>query len=293
MKSNFFTRFVPSQAAALVVAALAAGLLLAQTAAAQSAAARPPMGKPVPAEFLDQLAGTWGDTENQSPPGFPPYDQLKPFRTFGEKVVAPILQPWAAARKAATVFEIEEVGNFCRPTGILMGHQNRGGQIVANKDHILTIGSSIHNRGIRRIYLNRGHLKNPPLTAYGDSVAYWDGERMIVDVIGFDDKTVLDLDGGRHSTEMHILEKWRFVADGQWLERVYIVDDPRAFKAPFTFTRYHKRLPVETRLREVVCLDEPDSWRGWVWLRNEAVKALDEQRAAAAKALKSSPKSNN
>lgn len=257
--------------------------MLAQTATAQFAA-RPPMGSPPPANWLEQLAGTWGDSENQSPPGYPPYATLKPFRTIGAEVIGPLLQPWAAARKAATTFEIEETGNFCRPTGLLMGHQNRGFQMVASMNQITMIGTSLHNRGIRRIYLKRGHLKNPPLTSYGDSVAHWEGDTLVVDSIGFDDKSFLDLDGGRHSTEMHIVERWRLVADGKWLERRWTVDDPRALKAPFTFTRYHQRLPVETRPIERVCLDEPESWRAWVYIRNTAVQTLDEQRAGAAKA---------
>ena len=242
------------------------------------------MGPPAAAKWLEQLAGAWGDSQDHTPPGFPPYNSLQPFPTIGSDLIAPLLQPWAAARKEETNFEIEDGGGICRPDGLLRGHQNRGFQMVASTNQITMIGSSLLNRGLRRIYLKRGHLKTPPLTSFGDSVAYWDGDALVVDAIGFDDKSFMDLDGSRHSTEMHIVERWRFVADGKWLERRWTVDDPRALKAPFTFLRYHERAPVDTRPAERVCLDEPETWRAWVYIRNTGVQTLDEKRAEAAKA---------
>src|SRR5688572_20654192 len=105
----------------IAVVVVAGFLILAHTVAAQSVVgnlqprARPPMGPPAPAEWLEQLAGAWGDSQGHTPPGFPPYDSLQPFPTIGSKVIGPVLQPWAAARKEATNFEIEDGGNVCRP----------------------------------------------------------------------------------------------------------------------------------------------------------------------------------
>src|SRR5262249_54236193 len=148
-----------------------------------------------------------------------------------------------------------------------------------------SIGTDIHVRAIRRIYLNRGHSSNLPLTSLGDSVAYWESDTntLVIDNIGFDDKSFLDLEGGRHSTELHIVERWKFVADGKWLEKTWIVDDPRALKAPYTFVRYHQKLPAETEFghERTDCLD-PEIWRAWVDIHNDAVRFNSQKRAKAA-----------
>ncbi len=254
--------------------ALAAALLVACGAYAQSSG---------PPNWEDQFIGWYGDSENQMPPGFPPYSTTNPFRTI-EKVIAPLLQPWAAARKDGTIFEIEEGGSFCRPTGLFLRHQNRGFQLLASPGRITMVGTQLPGNPIRRIYLNRDHLKILPLTSAGDSVAHWEGDTLVIDTIGFDDTTLLSLEGSRHSSELHVIERLRFVADGKWLERRFIVDDPRALKAPFTMVRYHEKLTADARPQQELCLGY-ENWREWVAIRNDAVRSLDEQRAETTKAL--------
>ena len=276
---------IPYQAAGLVSVALAAALLiLPQTAAAQSAAGKPSIKATAPPpNWIELLNGVYGDSENRVPPGFPPYSTLHPFRSF-DSYIAPYLQPWALRRQEDTNFEVEESGAYCRPTGLIMAHQNRGFQLVVTPGRITSIGTELPARAIRRIYLNRDHPRNPPLTSLGDSVAHWEGDTLVVDTIGFDDKSFLSLEGARHSTELHIVERWRFVAGGKWLEKTWIVDDPRAFKAPFTFTRYHEKLPANTHALAEMCLTF-QGWRDWVGLHNDAVLAEAEQRTAAAKTI--------
>jgi len=125
-------------------------------------------------------------------------------------------------------------------------------------------------------------LKILPLTSAGDSVAHWEGDTLVIDTIGFDDTTLLSLEGSRHSSELHVIERLRFVADGKWLERRFIVDDPWALKAPFVMVRYHEKLPADARPQQELCLGY-ENWREWVAIRNDAVHALDEQRAETAK----------
>ena len=252
-------------------------------AAAQSGGGASSEATAPPPHWEEQFAGPYGDSENQMPPGFPPYATTNPFRII-EKVIAPLLQPWAAARKEATIFEIEEVGAFCRPTGLLLRHQNRGFQLVVSPGRITLVGAQLPGNPIRRIYFNRDHLKNPPLTSMGDSVAHWEGDTIVIDTIGFDETTLLSLEGSRHSEELHIVERLRLVANGKWLERRFVVDDPKALKAPFTMVRYHEKFPADTRPQQELCLGF-ENWREWVAIRNDAVRAVDELRAAEAKAL--------
>jgi hypothetical protein len=202
-----------------------------------------------------------------------------------DDLVIPLLTPWAHARYAATELDLDDPGEICRPTGLQAAHAQRGFTLVASPGRLTLIGDGVDTAAIRRIYFNRGHLKNPPLNYWGDSVGRWDGETLVIDTIGFTDKTLLTLGGARHSTALHIVERWRFVANGEYLEKDWVVDDPQALKAPYHLTRYHKKLPADARMGENPCLDTPANRRAWVELRNDGIRARDERRAAAAKAL--------
>lgn len=250
-----------------------------------SARSFPPMvGDPAPEDWMEKWAGNYLNQDQSGVEEVPRgYTVLNPFRYLDDTVI-PLLTPWAQARMEATDFEVEESGQVCRPTGIMMAAQNRSFQLVVAPGRITTIGGGgVHTAGIRRIYLDRGHLKNPPLTSLGDSVGYWDGETLVVDTVGFDDKSFLSLAGTRHSTELHVVERWRLitVGDDTWIEKEWTVDDPHALRAPYKFTRYHKKLADDERPLEGTCLDAR-GWRLWVQIRNDAVEFQNESRAAAA-----------
>ena len=130
-----------------VATALIALMMLVLTASAQ------------PPDWIEKWTGNYLNQDQpgrEAPPG---YKVLNPFSRLDE-VIIPLLQPWAAARREATDFEVEESGQICRPTGLLMAAQNRGFQLVVSPGRITTIGDGIHTGAIRRMYLNRDHL-NP------------------------------------------------------------------------------------------------------------------------------------
>jgi hypothetical protein len=275
----------PWQPVWLVQTAIAAALLVpALTGAAQSPAYPPRKGSPPPPNWERQWSGVYGNQDPEgriAPPGF---TVINP-RADMDDLVIPLLTPWAYARYEATELDLEEPGAICRPTGLQAAHAQRGFMLVASPARITYIGDGLETAAIRRIYFNRGHLKNPPLTYWGDSIAHWEGDTLVIDTVGFTDKTLLTLGGARHSTDLHIVERWRFVANGEYLEKEWTVDDPRALKAPYRLTRYHRKLPADTRMGERPCLDTPDNRRAWVQLRNDGVRQRAAARAAAARAL--------
>ena len=61
-------------------------------------------------------------------------------------------------------------------------------------------------------------------------------------------------------------ERMRFVQNGEYLEHIYIVDDPFALTEPYTMSRYHKQLPPNTPVEEKVCGDNPEGRRAWAKL---------------------------
>ena len=278
-------RFVPRGPAWLVHMAMVAAFLgPALTVAAQSHADPPFKGTPPPKNWEQQWNGVYGPQDaagRNAPPGF---TVLNP-RANMDDLVIPLLTPWAHARYEATELDLDDPGEVCRATGLQAAHAQRGFTLVASPGRLTLIGDGVDTAAIRRIYFNRGHLKNPPLNYWGDSVGHWEGDTLVIDTIGFTDKTLLTLGGARHSTDLRIVERWRFVANGEYLEKDWTVDDAQALKAPYHLTRYHKKLPADARMGENPCLDTPANRRAWVELRNDGIRARDERRAAAAKAL--------
>ena len=82
----------------------------------------------------------------------------------------------------------------------------------------------------------RAHMKNEAIkgqTWLGDSVGHWDGDTLVVDVVGFNEGTWLDYFGHPHTDQMHIVEKYTRPNKGT-LHYEATIDDPGAYTRPWT-----------------------------------------------------------
>ncbi len=78
----------------------------------------------------------------------------------------------------------------------------------------------------------RRHRADADPTYYGDSVAHWDGDTLVVDATNFVEDTWFGEDGYFHSDAMHVTERlWK---DGENLIYQVTVDDPKVLTAPWT-----------------------------------------------------------
>ena len=198
--------------------------------------------------------------------------------------VASVLRPWALARQAAMNVDLDNTGEQCKPTGLFLAGAQGGFELLTSPGRITMIlmgGGGIDTGGIRRIYLNRPHLKNPPLTWNGDSIGHWEGDTLVIDTTGLNDKSWIGASMAPHSEDIHVTERWQFVSDGTWLEDSWRIEDPEALKAPVVFTRYHKKLPSDTPVRENLCEDNPAARRGWKTLYKRALKDQEEEQTKA------------
>ena len=83
---------------------------------------------------------------------------------------------------------------------------------------------------IRHVYLDRReHPKELDLTWMGDSIGWWEGNTLVVDTAGLNDKTWLDQVGHPHSDALHVVERIRRV-DHDTLQDDLTIDDPKAYK---------------------------------------------------------------
>ncbi len=125
-------------------------------------------------------------------------------------------------------------------------------KIVQRQDMIALLWEgSTHS--YRRFFLD-GRAHNLDLegeTWSGQSIGKWDGDALVVDTIGFNDKTWLDSTGKPHSSDMHLTERYRRPDLGHLMVDLTI-EDPKALTKPYSFTRTFTLAP-NTDLQEYVC----------------------------------------
>jgi hypothetical protein len=103
---------------------------------------------------------------------------------------------------------------------------------------------------MRIIYMNAaGHPKDLAPSDYGHSIGRWEGDTLVVDTIGFNDKTFVDNYRTPHTTQLHVIERFRMINDGKSLEVNIKVEDPGAYNMPWTarstWRRVHPGLLIE------------------------------------------------
>jgi hypothetical protein len=107
------------------------------------------------------------------------------------------------------------------------------------------------NSETRHIRLNVPHMKNPKQSWYGESVGHYEGDTLVVDTIGLNDKTFIDNYRTPHTDQLHVTERWRLIEDGKKLEIQLTIDDPGTFNQSFRALRQYDR--VNQTLEEDPC----------------------------------------
>ena len=90
---------------------------------------------------------------------------------------------------------------------------------------------------VRHIYMDVPHSKNPKPSWYGESVGHYERDTLVVDTIGFNDKTFVDGFRTPHTTKLHVVERFRVINDGKALDVSFTVDDPDTFYKPWSARR--------------------------------------------------------
>ena len=110
---------------------------------------------------------------------------------------------------------------------------------------------------IRQIYMNVPHSGHVTASYYGESVGHYDGDELIVDTIGFNDKTFVDdRYNVPHTTQLHVVERIKLMDDGKGLEVNFTVDDPGAFNAPWSGIVRYRHPAQPRRLEEDSCAEQ-------------------------------------
>jgi len=104
----------------------------------------------------------------------------------------------------------------------------------------------------REIFLDgRGLPQDPQPSWMGYSVGRWDGNTLVVESAGFNDKTWLDSFGHPHGERMHVTERF-LRRDFGHMETEITIDDPEMYTGPFSVKSLQILMP-DTDLLETVC----------------------------------------
>ena len=147
----------------------------------------------------------------------------------------------------------------CRPAGVPMflTYAGRFQPIYFLQTPREVVLINLGDTQVRHVYMNVPHLANPRPSWYGDSVGRYEGDELVIDTIGFNDKTFVDETYNvPHTTQLHVVERFKLINDGNGLEVNFTVDDPGAFNAPWSaIVRYRKGARSQP-LQEQPCAEE-------------------------------------
>jgi hypothetical protein len=122
------------------------------------------------------------------------------------------------------------------------------------QDKIVMINQG--NTEVRHIYLNVPHSANPKPSWYGESVGRYEGDELVVDTIGFNGRTFVDdTYSVPHTTQLHVIERFKVLEEGKTLEVHVTVEDPGAFNAPWSAIARYRRATSPTPLAEQPCAE--------------------------------------
>jgi len=162
-------------------------------------------------------------------------------------------QPWAKekAQEHANLRSIDDPAGRCLPgPGPRL---NAVGlfpiQIVQTPEQIIILYE--YFTVFRVIPLNAKHPEDLEPSFMGNSVGHWDGDTLVVDVVGFNDKGWVLAGGIFHSDALHITERYTRV-DKDTINYEATIDDPKVFTKPFTSSTT-LMLREGARLREFIC----------------------------------------
>jgi hypothetical protein len=106
----------------------------------------------------------------------------------------------------------------------------------------------------RQVFLDgRAHPKELEPTWLGHSIGRWEGDTLVVDTVGFNDKSWLSMlrNPYPHTEMLHVVERYRRPDLGH-LELEMTVEDPGAFKKPWVVKRGANLDPTD-EVMEYIC----------------------------------------
>ena len=200
-----------------------------------------PPGGPAPRlpDGHPDLSGHW--LPNSAGQGVSGRDGVDPAarRQFDPKVtpeLPPAFQPWAEAKiKAMTPVELElsKSSVNCMPRGLpAIWLQNPYSTVIVHTPAMMAQLYEVLNNW-RLVYTDgRPVPKDPEPWFHGTSTTHWEGNTLVVDSSGFDERTYVMPTGWFHSDAMKVTERYTRPSKNYLIVEI-MVDDPKVLRHPW------------------------------------------------------------
>jgi hypothetical protein len=259
---------------------LAAMLVLSGPAAAQDAPPKPSKDVPRMPDGHPDMTGVWQGGSNRIGTwqeanvdgGFVAGNvPMTPYAIKAPNPPPPY-QDWAKKKVDESYARrgVDEPMVRCLPPGVprttLMGLFPM--QIVQTPKMVVMLFEVFHE--FRLIPIDGKHPDDLDPSYMGDSVGHWEGDTLVVDVTGFNDKTWLSGVGTFHSEKLHVVEKFTRV-DLNTIVYEDTVEDPVVLTGPWT---RHGTIMLRpgTRLQEYECVENNEDLQRYnEMLKDESV----------------------
>ena len=187
--------------------------------------------------FADgDLSGTWTLMNYKATAVYPAAQRIPQTLEGGP----PAMLPWARDLYNQRIADSDKGRPFapsnlsclpmCMP--LMMMAANYPIQVIQTPKQVTMLFEE--TRVFRVIRMNEQHLPEAENFGFlGDSIGRWEGDTLVVDTTGFNDRTSIDLTGMPHTDAMHLVEHFKRLPDGT-LEDLITVDDPKTFTKPWT-----------------------------------------------------------
>jgi hypothetical protein len=183
------------------------------------------------------------------------------------------IQPWARAlvEQRGENFGRDNPRFQCLPEG--PGYSTSGGvrRFLQTPSMVAILNEDLTHRQIHMD--GRGLEPNPNPSWMGYSVGHWDGDTLVVESFGFNDRTWI-LDGYPHTEALRMTERFRRPDFGH-LEVAITFEDPEVYSKPWTVAM-HARLAADTEMLESVCNENSSGTEHWIGKRSDAEKTKVE-----------------
>ena len=158
---------------------------------------------------------------------------------------------------------------LCLPLGPGYATSERYMKIVQTPALILILDEDLT---YRQIFTDGRKLETDPNPSWmGYSVGHWEGDTLVVESNGFNDRTWLDAMGHPHTEALRITERYQRRDFGH-LKQEVTIQDPTVYAKPWTVAVESLAAP-DTELIEQVCAENNKGVGHWVG------KASDDQKA--------------
>ena len=173
----------------------------------------------------------------------------------GALPATPVLKP--GAEKYKVVRAADDTGQYssCMPPGIPQ---------TFSVPYYIQLVQAPKRIVVAHEYLNlfriiptdgRAQAADPDPSWMGHPVGRWEGDTLVVDSIGYNDKT--EINGFRHTESLHVVERFSR-PDVNTLQYEATIEDPNVFAGPWVMKRTFPLLPEYDALNEFVCENNRD-----------------------------------